>query len=293
MKTKSRLFVIIAGLLFLYISQAVVLGQKYASDPQFKVKMDFNRWHDVHELHADMKRLEKAYPKFLQTVIVGKSHNGLDVLGMIINNPDTGPEADKSAMYVEANIHGGEIPGGEVCLYTIWYLMENYLRIDKIKRLVDERVFYIFPCVNPDGRQYFMDGDGGGARTGHVPVDEDNDGFYDEDGPNDLNNNGVIEQIIKYVPGEGTHNKNLSNPGILEQVPFGKKGDYILLGSEGLDDDEDGRVNEDGPGGYDPNRNWAGGWQPQYIQGGAMDYPFQLPETRAINDFLMSHPNIA
>jgi len=116
MKTNPRLFVVFAALLFLFTCQSIVFGQKYASDPPFKVKMDFNRWHDVHELHDDMKRLEKAYPKFLKTVVAGKSHNGLDVLGMIINNPDTGPEQDKSAMYVEANIHGGEIPGGEICL---------------------------------------------------------------------------------------------------------------------------------------------------------------------------------
>jgi hypothetical protein len=70
-------------------------------------------------------------------------------------------------------------------------------------------------------------------------------------------------------------------------------GDYIMLGSEGIDNDGDGRVNEDGPGGYDPNRNWASNWQPNYIQGGSMDYPFQLPEAKAVNDFLMSRPNIA
>jgi hypothetical protein len=80
---------------------------------------------------------------------------------------------------------------------------------------------------------------------------------------------------------------------LLEPVPDGEKGDYVLLGSEGIDNDGDGRVNEDPPGGYDPNRNWASDWQPNYIQGGSMDYPFQLPEARAVNDFLMSHPNIA
>lgn len=135
MKTNSRFFVVFAVLLFLFVCQSVVFGQKYASDPPFKVKMDFNRWHDVYELHDDMRRLEKAFPKFLKTVVAGKSFNGLDILGMIINNPDTGPEADKSAMYVEANIHGGEIPGGEICLYTIWYLMENYDRIGKISQI--------------------------------------------------------------------------------------------------------------------------------------------------------------
>lgn len=291
--TKTSVF-IFALIIASYLSVPLAFGQKKnASDPQFKVKIDFDRWHDVHELDNDMKRLEKAYPKFLKTITIGTSHNGLPIMGTIINNPDTGPEMSKAAMYIEANVHGNEIQGGEVCLYTIWYLMENYGRIDKVTQLVDERVFYIFPTVNPDGRQYFLESFGGGARTGQVPVDDDNDGLYDEDGPNDLNGNGVIEQIIKYVPGEGDYRKNVDDPRILERVKFGQKGDYILLGFEGIDDDGDGMVNEDGPGGYDPNRNYGADWQPNYIQGGAMDYPFQLPHSRAENEFWLSHPNIA
>ena len=283
---------IIIILPMLFLKPSYMIAQN-PSDPQFKVKIDFNRWHDVPELHADMRRLQKAWPKFLKLESIGKSYNGQNIVLMTINNPDTGPETDKAAMYIEANIHGNEIQGGEVCLYTIWYLMENYGRIDEITGLVDDRVFYIIPSVNPDGRQYFMEGTGGGARTGHVPVDDDNDGLYDEDGPNDLNGNGVIEQIRKYVPDKGTHRISHLDKRILERVPFDEKGDYILLGSEGIDDDGDGRINEDGPGGYDPNRNWATDWQPKYIQSGAMEYPFQLPETRTVNDFLMSHPNIA
>jgi len=269
------------------------LDAQGGSDPQFRVKIDFNRWHDYDELKADLLRLEEAFPKFLEYSSVGTSYGGRDMMLMTINNPDTGPEDSKAAMYVEANIHGNEIQGGEVCLYTVWYLMENYGRIDEVTRLVDERVFYIFPTVNPDGRDYFMDGTGSGARTGHVPVDDDNDGLFDEDGPDDMNGNGVIEQIRKYVPGEGDMRISHLDRRILEPVPAGEKGDWVLLGSEGIDNDGDGRVNEDGPGGYDGNRNWGSNWQPNYIQGGAMDYPFQLPESRAINDFLMSHPNVA
>ena len=293
MKTISRYLISLAVVTLINAPGLTTIAQDYASDPQFKVKLDFNRWHDVYELQDDMRRLEKAFPEFLEMVSIGKSYNGLDIMLMKINNPSTGDEMSKAAMYIEANIHGNEIQGGEVCLYTIWYLMENYGRIDEITRLVDERVFYIVPTVNPDGRQYFMEGDGGGARTGHVPVDDDNDGFYDEDDSDDLNGNGVIEQIRKYVPGQGNYRISREDPRIMEPVPFGETGDYILLGSEGIDDDNDGRVNEDGPGSYDPNRNWGSNWQPNYIQGGAMDYPFQLPETRAVNDFLIAHPNIA
>jgi hypothetical protein len=289
-KTLASAFVIVT---LMTLASPLASGQNWASDPQFRVKIDFNRWHDVDELYYDMGRLEKAFPRFLKLESVGKSHNGQDIMCMTINNPETGPEMSKAAMYIDANIHGNEIQGGEICLYTIWYLMENYGRIDKITRLVDERVFYIFPTVNPDGHKYFMEGDGGGARTGHVPVDDDNDGLYDEDGPNDLNGNGVIEQIRMYVPGEGNMRISTRDKRMMEPVGFGETGDYIILGSEGIDDDGDGMVNEDGPGSYDPNRNWAIDWQPDYVQGGAMDYPFQLPEADAINRFLMSHPNIA
>jgi hypothetical protein len=263
------------------------------SDPPFKVRIDFNRWHDYAELKEDLLRLEKAWPKFLTYSSIGTSYGKRDIMLMTINNPDTGPETSKPAMFIEANVHGNEIQGAEVCLYTIWYLMENYGRIDRITKLVDERVFYILPSVNPDGRDYFLHGTGAGARTGHVPVDVDGDGLFDEDGPDDLNGNGVIEQMRKYVPGQGTHRPHARDPRIMEPVPPGQVGDYIMLGVEGIDNDGDGRVNEDGPGGYDPNRNWASNWQPNYIQGGSMDYPFQLPEAKAVNDFLMSRPNIA
>ena len=263
------------------------------SDPQHTVQIDFNRWHDHAELVRDFQRLEAAWPELLTMSSIGQSQNGRDLILMTINNPETGPEMSKAAMYIEANVHGNEIQGAEVALYTIWYLMENYDRNPNIRKLVDERVFYIVPTVNPDGRDYFLHGTGSGSRTGHVPLDEDNDGLIDEDGPNDLNGNGVIEQIRKYVPGQGDHRISHEDPRIMEPVPPGETGDWVLLGYEGLDDDGDGRVNEDGPGGYDGNRNWGADWQPNYIQRGAMDYPFQLPEARAVNDFLMAHPNIA
>lgn len=292
MKTRKILSLVLTVAAGLALTAIFAPAQK-ASDPAFKVKLDFNRWHDVGELYADMKRLQAAFPKFLKLESIGKSFDGRDLMVMTINNPATGPEAGKAAMYIEANVHGNEIQGGEVCLYTIWYLMENYGRIDDVTRLVDERVFYVIPTVNPDGRQFFMEGPGGNARSGHVPVDDDNDGLFDEDPTEDINGNGIVEQIRMHVPGRGNYRISRTNPNILEPVPFGETGDYILLGSEGIDNDGDGMVNEDGPGSYDGNRNWASDWQPDYIQGGAMDYPFQLPEARAVNDFLMAHPNIS
>ncbi len=268
------------------------LTQKF-SDPPFKVRLDFNRWHDTDELYADMRKLAAAYPKLVKVSSIGKSAEGRDILLATINNPETGPETGKAAMYIEANVHGNEVQGGEICLYTVWYLMENYGRLEPITRLVNERVFYIVPTINPDGRQYFFTSPSGNTRSGHVPFDDDNDGLFDEDGPNDLNGDGVITQIRKYVPGRGNYRISRTDPRVMEAVPYGETGDYILLGQEGIDDDGDGRINEDDLGGYDGNRNYPSDWQPSYIQSGSMDYPTQLPEARAEIEFLAAHPNVA
>jgi hypothetical protein len=261
--------------------------------PPFKVKLDFDRWHDTNDLYADMRKLAAAWPKFVKVGSIGKTHDNRDIMLVTVNNPDTGPEMSKAAFYIESNIHGNEIQGGEICLYTVWYLMENYGRLEPITRLVDERVFYIVPTINPDGRQYFFDNAGGNARGGHVPVDDDNDGLFDEDPPEDMNGDGFVSQMRKYVPGQGDYRISSADPRLMEPVGFGEKGDYIMLGSEGIDNDNDGRVNEDDLGGYDPNRNYPNDWQPPYIQSGAMDYPTQLPEARAEIEFLAAHPNVA
>ncbi|MBT8488457.1 MAG: peptidase M14 [Gemmatimonadetes bacterium] len=272
---------------------APLVAQQRGSDPEHTLPLTWDRWLDHDEIGERMQLMEQTWPDLLSLQSLGDSYGGREMWLMTINNPATGDELDKAGMFIEANVHGNEIQGAEVALYTIWYLMENYGEIDEVTRLVDERVFYILPSVNPDGRDYFFDEHGSGARTGHIPVDSDGDGLFDEDPPNDLNGNGVIEQIRKYVPGQGTHRLNVDDPRIMEAVPPGELGDWVLLGGEGLDDDGDGLVNEDPIGGYDPNRNYGSDWQPNYIQGGSMDYPFQLPETRAINDFMVTRPNIA
>ena len=263
------------------------------SDPEHRLPLTWDRWLDHEEIGERMQLMADTWPNFLSFGSLGDSYGGRELWIMTINNPDTGPAEDKAAMWIEANIHGNEIQGAEVSLYTIWYLMENYNRIPDIRRMVDERVFYIVPTINPDGRDYFLEGAGSGARSGHVPVDSDGDGVADEDGPDDLNGNGVIEQIRKYVPGQGTHRLDPEDDRFLIPVGPGERGDWVQLGSEGIDNDGDGRVNEDPVGGYDPNRNWGSDWQPNYIQGGSMNYPFELPESRAINNFMMANRHIA
>src|SRR5690606_19399400 len=129
-------------------------------------------------------------------------------------------------------------------------------------------------------------------RTGLAPRDSDGDGRIDEDGLDDLNGDGHITQMRRRNP-NGRFRVSPEDPRLLIPVLPGEQGEYDLLGQEGFDNDGDGMVNEDGPGVYDPNRNWPWRWAPQYVQGGADRYPGSLIETRNIMDFVISRPNIA
>ena len=291
---------LVIAVLLLSFSASFAIAQNYLPRKwnTRKVNLAFNKYYDWSEMEQALRTLEKAYPKFLKLGSVGKSYQGRELWYMTINNPETGDEMNKCAMYIDANIHGNEVQGGEVCLYTIWYLMENYPYNEYIKKLVDERVFYIFPSVNPDGRDLWLHV-GAAARSGQHPYDNDDDGLYDEDPPEDLDGDGEIGlMFIKVKPGEGTH--RLSDKGdrlvrIKKNIEgkLDELGDYKFVATEGIDNDGDGRYNEDGGGGYDPNRDWGSMWQPKYIEGGSGDYPFTWIESQHIRDFLYAHPNIA
>src|SRR6185503_15050247 len=112
------------------------------------------------------------------------------------------------------------------------------------------------------------------------------------DGFTDLDGDGNITQMIRKST-TGRYKKDPNDPRRLIAVKVDEIGEYEMLGAEGVDKDGDGNVGEDGTGYYDPNRDWAWKWQPNYIQSGAYKYPFSLPENRNVRDFVMAHPNIA
>ena len=95
----------------------------------------------------------------------------------------------------------------------------------------------------------------------------------------------------------GNYLRDSEDPRVFKRVaadhPCDPSERWRRLGQEGIDNDGDGRTNEDGPGGDDMNRNWPGDWQPTYVQRGAGPYPFSAPETRCIGEWFLAHPNIA
>jgi hypothetical protein len=262
-----------------------------------KVDIRWNRFYDSGSTIKILKKINKAYPKLTRLESIGKSFEGRDIFVIKITNYKNGDDTTKPAMYIDGNIHSNEIQGTEVSLYTAWFLTESYGKVKWITELLDDKAFYIVPTINPDGRDWFMNeaNTAHSPRSGMVPTDNDLDGEIDEDGPDDLNNDGHITRMRIKDTIRGTHKEDEKYPGLMVRVPAGQIGDYRMLGSEGYDNDGDGRVNEDGKGvyEYDPNRDWANEWEPAYIQRGARRYPFSLKETSAVEKFVKSHRNIA
>ncbi|WP_093209068.1 M14 family metallopeptidase [Siphonobacter aquaeclarae] len=262
--------------------------------PNPKVQVAWNRYYDYKGLLDIMQRMVKAYPDLAKLESIGKSQQGRDIYVLTITNLKSAKsDRQKPAFWTDANIHSNELQGSEMTLYAAWYLTENYASNAFIRELVNDRTFYFAPTINPDAREDFIynANTANTPRSGMTPIDDDGDGLVDEDNFDDLNGDGEITFMRRKSP-QGRLKVNPDDPRMLIPAKPDEPGEYELLGYEGLDNDGDGLINEDRPGSYDPNRDWAWNWQPDYIQGGAYKYPFSLPEPRVIMEWIMKHPNI-
>lgn len=265
-----------------------------ASAPR-KVSVEWNRFYDHAGLAAILRQLHEAFPSLTRLYSIGQSWQGRDLWCLEVTAREQGDPARKPAMWIDGNIHGNEVQGGEAVAYTAWYLCHQYGRLEFVTDLLDHSVFYLVPTINPDGRDFWLHGphNSSTSRSGHKPLDNDQDGVADEDDFDDLDGDGHIAQMrIRDPNGRWKAHPDFPENLVIPVRPD-EKGDFTLLGLEGIDNDGDGRVNEDGPGGYDGNRDWGWDWQPRVIQPGAREYPFSLPETRAVSSFVLQHPNIA
>jgi hypothetical protein len=259
-----------------------------------KVPMMWDRFYDHAAIGEIGRRLQAAHPNTCRLSSIGKSHEGRDIWLITVTDFTKGTDRSKPAMYIDGNIHSNEIQGTEFSLYTAWYLCEMQGQNAWIDSLLTERTLYIVPTINPDGRENYLKepNNASSPRTGLVPRDNDGDGVIDEDTYDDIDGDGHITQMRRRSA-YGRMMPSPEEPRLLVAAPPGTFGGWESLGGEGLDNDGDGAINEDGVGGYDPNRNWPWRWQPQYVQGGSDFYPTSLPETRAVVDFVTAHPNIA
>ena len=252
-------------------------------------KLSFDHNYTFAETVRYLNELVKAYPKITELHTIGKSYLGKDLLVLEITNQDTGQGLEKPGFWIDGNLHSSEVMGAAVCLRTIETLVTGYESDASITELIDTRTIYIMPKLNPDGSDhYLMRPDG--MRSSVRPHDSDRDGLEDEDPGEDLNGDGYITQM-RVKTELGGMKTSQEDPRLMDRRAEEEKGEWQAY-SEGIDNDMDGRYNEDGVGGLDINRNWPSKWQQEYVQRGSGRYPLSEPETRAVAEFLFTHPNV-
>ncbi|MFQ5718356.1 MAG: M14 family zinc carboxypeptidase [Acidobacteriota bacterium] len=280
-----------------------------AASPRAAPPLAFDHYHRVDEIEALLASIVARHSDLARLVEIGRSRANRPILAVEINNPVTGPAGDKPGFYLDGNIHGGEILGGEGALYFVNHLLTTYGQDEEITRLVDRLAFYVVCVVNPDGRVISVETPEN-HRWNLRPVDEDGDGRFDEDPPEDLDGDGAI-LTMRVADADGDWMISPDDPRLMvhrrrpapvagdaESVSGhgrGGSGDaggpfYRLL-TEGIDNDGDGAFNEDRIGGVDLNRNFPANWHPAQFASGP--YPLSEPESRALVDYITAHPSIA
>jgi hypothetical protein len=264
-----------------------------AQNAGITVPLRFDHYYTLEQVYEAVQAVVKAYPEMAKVEEVGKSEEGRPIYAVTINNPKTGAPLTKPGVYVDGNIHGNEIQGGEICLYLMNYLLGNYGKNKEVTELIDKKVFYIVPVVNVDGRWHFMHdaNTSSSNRSLRIPIDDDKDGLVDEDFPDDLDGDGNICDMRRKDP-FGMYKTDPEEPRLLVPVKPGEKGEWTLLGEEGIDNDGDGLVNEDGEGYVDPNRQWGYDWAPEYVQSGSGEYPFQAVGLKGLALWTQTRTNI-
>ncbi len=266
-------------------------------------ELTFDTYHTAEVMWEWMLRWEDMYSDILDVYQVGESFGGVPILQATITNKSTGPHTDKPAAFFEGGRHSGEITSSESVLWLMQHLLESYGQDEEVTRLIDTKTIYLRPQNNPDGGSMYLK-TAQTNRSSVRPIDNDGDGLLDEDPANDLNGDGVITDVRRRPgPGEeGTHIVDPRDPSgrLMQRVPNGE-GDWIVFDEE-IDDDGDGREDEDGVGGLDLHRNYPENWRPDsgrdrtgrgYTQFGAGAYPLSEPETRSVVLWVLEHPNIA
>lgn len=150
----------------------------------------------------------------------------------------------------------------------------------------------IVPRLNPDAAARYFARPRRLSGANDQPVDDDRDGLVDEDGPDDLDGDGLITTLLRPHPAgawllAGDRPPRLARPA---DPARGERGLYHRH-VEGRDDDGDGAYNEDGPGGVTPGRNFPHGFEHWTAAGGI--HPASEPESRALLRLASDTPGIA
>ncbi|CAN5877727.1 hypothetical protein BH18ACI5_BH18ACI5_03830 [soil metagenome] len=266
---------------------ALTVGTGRASAPA----ADYSKYHTYAEMSTALRELSTTHATLAKLVEVAKTREGRSIWAIEIANPGGTPLAERPALMIAANFEGDQVIGSELALYVAEGLLTGYATNPTIKARLDSHVFYIVPRVNVDGAEAMFAPVKAARKMNSASNDADNDGRLDEDGPEDLNKDGFIS-VMRVKDPKGLYMAHPDDARLLSRADAaqGEAGAFSVYW-EGIDNDGDGFVNEDGPGGVDLNRNFQ--HQYPYYAPDAGPHMASEPEVRGMLDYVIARRNIA
>ena len=254
----------------------------------------FDKFYKYDELTSILKAWATEQPDRFRLSSIGKSFQGRDIWLATVTNFDTGPDTEKPAFWIDANIHADEVTGCTAALHLINKLLTQHGGDEKVTRVMDTRAFYIVPRLNPDGAELALADRPKFIRSSVRPYPrlDQQDGMIEED----LDGDGRILMMRVRDP-NGAWKLYAGDPRLLiprdpDEAPG--SGEFYRLLPEGMIKNFDGVTIKTAPAleGLDLNRNYPMEWATENDQKGAGPYPASEPEIRAMVQAVVDRPNI-
>lgn len=241
---------------------------------------------DYRILSGKIQALAKENPGLCTVRSLATTTGGNNIWLLTVGTGDT---ENKPGIAIVGGTEGNYILGREIAFGIANSLVRN-ASVPATRQLLEKVTFYILPDVSPDASaQNFLlpkyERNLNAAQT-----DDDRDFLADEDPFEDLDGNGLIT-IVRIEDPSGKFIMCPDDERVMAEADLskGQTGKYIVI-SEGVDNDKDGKFNEDGPGGVNFNRNFTFNYE-EFGPGSGM-HPVSEPETKAVADFLYDRFNV-
>ena len=241
-------------------------------------------------LNQHLTALEKSAPDIVRLRLLARSLEDREVwLAEVGRGTETEREA-RPAVLVVAGVEGNDLVGSALVLSWLEGLTVSGQDDPNVAGLLETTTFYAVCRLNADAAEQYFASPKWETSHNSKPCDDDHDALVDEDGPEDLNGDGLITSMRVEDP-EGRYILDPDEPRLLIEADRmkGEVGKWRFL-SEGLDNDRDERWNEDGAGGVNFNRNFP--FNQEFFAPDAGVHAVCETETRALADFIVTHPNI-
>ncbi len=254
---------------------------------------DATHYYLYDEMTALLNFWASEYPDVLTVSSIGRSYQGREIPLVTL----TLGRGKKPAVLIDGNIHSAEVISSCAVLYTIDKLLAQYRAGDsEILQILRDKILYLIPRINVDAVDVNLTTDEF-CRGSLLPFHEAEDGVR----RCDVDGDGVVHQMRRKNPEGSWYASKLDDmvmfriwPGM--PVPEDAvRYDFICEGLYQGDGEPEFREARS-PYDIDPNRSFPFEWKRDAIgvtlRNAAGDYPLQDCETRALANFIQSHPEI-